>query len=184
MCPGTEFTSNIKHSLWQHNTEPGAGKSQPRVLSWDWTLSSVPGQAGDPYSQQAFVAGAGRSVWEGITMMQFVTARSAVHVWKPTETTLAQMAWISWSLLLQMLTLLLQNCSSLCTNIQQPQGLASREKLSSSISSCIRSLTRYHIPVPALKCSKGDNLNAGGAGWNSHLCSVGKEEFLCSSLAP
>lgn len=124
----------------------------------------------------------GSSVWEGITMMQFVTARSAVHVRKPTEITLTQMAWISWSLLLHMHILLPQNCSSLCTNTQQPQGLASREKLSSYISSCIRSLTRYHIPVPALKCSKGDNLNAGGAGWNSSvLC--GKGGVLCSSLA-
>lgn len=130
--------------------------------------------------------GTGRRIWEGIMMMQFDTSggqvcSSCLKTNKNNPNT---------------------NCSVLVvspatnTHLTGIKVLFSLHKHPVATRVCLQRetlqvhLLLYQIPhrVTIFLCllwslPKGDHVNAGGAGWNSQSCSVGKEEVLCSSLA-
>lgn len=185
MCPGTEFTSNIKYSFWQHNTEPGVDEktAQGLVLGLNTQLCTWPNRW-STFPPGIRYTGTGRSIWEGIMMMQFDTSDSQIcslclKTNKNNHNTICLVLVVS---------------PATNTHLTGIKLLFSLHKHPVATRVCLQRETvqlhlLYQIPhsVTIFLCllwspPKAGNVNAGGAGWNTQSCSVGKEEVLCSFL--
>lgn len=174
--------THIQHQILtlaaQHRARSG-GKHSPG--SCPGTKHSVVylAKQGIPIPTDIPYTGIGTSIWEGIMMMQFGLQFMKTNRNNPKPNCLVFVVSPATNTHLTAIKLLF----SLHKHPAATRVCLQREALHLH-------LLFYQIPHSVIiflcllwSLPKGDNLNAGGAGWNSQSCSVGKEEALCSSLA-